>query len=253
MISYYAVSHPGKRREVNEDSFFAGNKSEDVYGIKVRNSLDMSVCDGMGGEKYGDQASREAVSVLRRYCEQCEGKNGLDFAYIQEACLEANEAVCSLMRKNKARMGSTLTLIRFYGEKVVFANLGDSKIFRLRNGKMEQISVDHSVVARLITDGIITKEEAKSHPSAHQITQYLGIYPDEMIIEPYISEDTIRTGDIYLLCSDGLTDMVDECVIESVLKEKEKLNRKGKRLLEMALENGGKDNVTLALAEIVLQ
>ena len=252
MISYYAVSHAGKKRQVNEDSFFAGNKTEEVYGIKLNNSLDLSVCDGMGGEMYGDQASKKAISVLMDFCRRCSGELSQNFTCIERACLEANDAVCDLMKKNKARMGSTLTLARFYGKEAVFANLGDSKIFRLRQGILEQISVDHSVVARLIADGVITKEEAKTHPSAHKITQYLGIYPDEMIIEPHIRGERIQAGDIYLLCSDGLTDMVDEDTIASVLREKKKLDARGKRLLETALENGGKDNVTLALAEIII-
>lgn len=252
MISYYAVSHAGKKREVNEDSFFVGDKTEEACGIKLNNSLDLSVCDGMGGEMYGDQASKKAVSVLMECCKRYRGELSQNFTCIEKACLEANDAVCDLMKKNKARMGSTLTLVRFYDRNVVFVNLGDSKIFRLRQGILEQMSVDHTIVARLIADGVITKEEAKTHPSAHKITQYLGIYPDEMIIEPHIRGEKIKTGDIYLLCSDGLTDMVDEDTITSVLWEKKKLDARGKKLLETALENGGKDNVTLALAEIII-
>lgn len=251
MIRYYAVSHPGKQRDVNEDSFFVGNKTKEVYGKTMRNSLDLSVCDGMGGESFGDQASQAAVMVLMNFCCENKGEEGMMYSCIQNACLTANEAVCDLMRKNKARMGSTLALIRFYKKRVVIANLGDSRIYRLRSGELSQISVDHSVVARLVSNGVITKEEARNHQSSHKITQYLGIFPDEMLIEPYIAEDYVHKGDCYLLCSDGLTDMVEEIAIESVLKEKFPLIKRGKRLLELALENGGKDNVTIALAEIV--
>lgn len=252
MLKYYAVSHPGNICEVNEDSFFAGDKAEEVSGLTLKDSLDMAVCDGMGGEMYGDQASQAAIVVIKDFCARVSGEKALDEECIKEACNNANDIVCEMMRLNKVRMGSTLALIRFYGRKMVLANLGDSRIYRLRDNMLEQLSVDHTTVARLIKEGLITTKEAKTHPSAHQITQYLGIFAEEMILEPHILVDEIKRGDIYLLCSDGLTDMVDDETIETMLKEGKKLDKLGKKLLETALHNGGRDNITLALAEVVI-
>lgn len=250
MIYYYAASNAGKKREKNEDSFFIKDVTTDTNGSTLINKLDASVCDGMGGEEYGELASAKVVEVLAKMCQEKKGIEGLNEAYIDEMCQKANLEVCELMSQMNAKMGSTLTLLRVYRKKAVIANIGDSKVYRLREAELEQMSYDHSTIGGLVRDGIISKEAAKTHPSAHEITQYLGIYPDEMIIEPFITTEDISRGDIYLLCSDGLTDMIEEKEIEKILASSAKLKDKGNTLMSQALENGGVDNVTIALVQI---
>lgn len=250
MIKYYAVTHPGYKRTRNEDCFFIGNSQLPTEGRTFFDHLDMAVCDGMGGEHFGDEASQAAIDVLYRYCCQNTDFDSMAENRILEVCLQANQAVCDVTKAKGALAGSTLCFVRFFKKQVVLANVGDSRIYRVREGRLEQLSVDHSVIGRLLRNGEISREEAKNHPAAHKLTQHLGIDPEDMLIEPYIITETVRAEDIYLICSDGLTDMVEDSEILNILNEDSSLGNRGNKLLESALSRGGKDNITIALAEI---
>ena len=137
------------------------------------------------------------------------------------------------------------------GQQVVFANVGDSRIYRFRNRTLTQISMDHSKVQRMISMGLLTPEQARKDPSRHVITQYLGMSP-EVRVSPYIVTDqSLQKGDIYLLCSDGLTDMVEDTQIEAILQKEKKLSDAVKALFEEAMKNGGRDNTTIILVHIM--
>lgn len=148
------------------------------------------------------------------------------------------------------KSGTTIVMMLVKEGRALLANVGDSRIYRLRNGKLEQMSVDHSKVQRMISMGILTPEQAKTDPSRHVITQYLGM-PSEIKVSPYIlSEVELHKGDVYVLCSDGLTDMVEDDQMEAILKEKERPKEAVQELLKAALENGGRDNVTIMILRI---
>lgn len=250
-IEASCICHQGKVRAKNEDNFyFAG-----VY-LKERNdglpniitiSKDSSqiVCygvfDGMGGEVYGEKAAYIAAKSFAGI--MFSKKSGINVQWLEDACLKMNEEVCVESQKHDyVRMGSTVAIIGFEKEKAYICNLGDSKIFVFRDNSLEQLSYDHTDARVLKEYGIRNRK-----PS---LTQHLGIYPSEMIIEPYCKEFEINSGDKYLLCSDGLTDMVSLNEIQKVLSESEILENTVLDLQKKALEYGGKDNITIILIEI---
>ena len=148
-------------------------------------------------------------------------------------------------------MGTTFVGMNISGQKMIFANIGDSRIYRLRKGKLKQLSQDHSVVQRMVRIGMLTEAEARKHPQRHQITQYLGIRQEEMMIEPQIEENVrIENGDRYLLCSDGLTDMLSDEEIEKTMNACRIVKDTVEKLWNAAIKNGGADNITVILLEV---
>ncbi len=239
------------RRKNNEDNFYCNGyyKAEtslnnDVYTDRSYSSNNLySVCDGMGGEEYGEKASLIAVSALDKYKRKDMRSN------IKAYVSEANQGICELIRSNGGiRSGSTVAILGIDRGKATAYNIGDSRVYLLRNGELTQLSQDHTKVEQLCRMGAITKEEARSHKDRHIITQHLGLFPDEIELSPYISEETaIEPGDKFLLCSDGLTDMLDDASISSILGEDISCKAAVEALVDTALKNGGKDNITAQL------
>ena len=250
-IKAACICHPGKVRINNEDNFyFSGvylkEKNDGLPNI-ISGSKDYSdaVCygvfDGMGGEACGEKAAYIAAKSLARIISNY--KNGISDQWLADTCLKMNEAVCEESQKHDyVRMGSTVAIVGFEKEKAYICNLGDSKIFIYRNNKLEQLSYDH-------TDARILKEYSikARKPS---LTQHLGIHPSEMILEPYCKELSINSGDKYLICSDGLTDMVGLDEVHQILNHAETTEKAVSMLLQKALESGGKDNITIILIEV---
>jgi serine/threonine protein phosphatase PrpC len=200
----------------------------------------------MGGEEYGELASLTAVSVL--------GDFSRDFdARADEYIRRANEIICDAIEKNGGmRIGTTMAVLSVSGRTARAYNIGDSRIYFMRDGVLRQISLDHTQVQRLINQGIITPEKAKTHPERHKLTQHLGIFPEEMIIEAYKAEPIeVQPGDIFLLCSDGLTDMVEDADIAAILAACGSPEEKSSALIAAALNNGGRDNVTALVVNAV--
>jgi protein phosphatase len=139
-------------------------------------------------------------------------------------------------------MGATLAMLLVVGERAYVANVGDSRVYRLRNGRLRRLSVDHSVVSELLEGGEITPQEAEDHHALGVVTQYMGM-PEE--VEPEIRSLALRSGDWFLLCSDGLTDMVDEAMLEQVLTTAEQPQAACEQLVQAANKAGGTDNITL--------
>lgn len=255
-INYAAFTHPGRVRENNEDNFYVDKKwrqdvAEGCLAVDgtVRNEkLTLSVCDGMGGQELGEKASLIAVETLDKYIKQ---EKVLSVETLNAYIQEANKIICDLMQRESKRIGSTMTLLQFSGESVMAANIGDSRIYLLRKGELFQLSQDHTVVERMVRMGMISKEEAVNHPKRHQITQNLGIFPEEMLIEPTVNREIcVEIGDKFLLCSDGLTDMLTDMQIKSILSEREEPVELARKLVQSAVDAGGKDNVTIVLAEV---
>ena len=150
-------------------------------------------------------------------------------------------------------MGTTFVSASFYDNQVCIMNLGDSRAYALQNGRLTQLSRDHTVVSSMVYMGRLTVSQAKNHPERHKLTQHLGIFEDEMIIEPSIAVSNYELGDRFLLCSDGLTDSVDDLQIQGILSVGKAPAEIAEALYEQALDCCSKDNITVVIMEIIAQ
>ncbi len=249
------VSDIGLCRQNNEDNFYMNGFYRDKVEINhiqhetIYDQKDFlcAVFDGMGGEKNGEIASLNAAEILKKY--QRAKFRQISDQYI----MEANKKVCEIMKElNIGRMGSTLAVAKIHKNQMSICNVGDSPIYLFRDSVLEQLSVNHNEAQSLFDMGMMTREELKTSKRKHRLTQHLGIFEDEMIIEPYIQENIqLLNNDFILLCSDGLTDMVEDEEIQYILQEKTDVQKKAAVLVDTALENGGRDNVTVVLLHIV--
>ena len=257
-IQSTVINNKGRVRGNNEDSFyfngiFMPRNRMDHGALVVKEFRDeiqlYAVCDGMGGTDSGEDASFCAVNGLagRRQ----EQRKLLDANELKHTLREISDQVYEEACQRGQKSGTTIAMMLLQGQQVVFANVGDSRIYRFRNRTLTQISMDHSKVQRMISMGLLTPEQARKDPSRHVITQYLGMSP-EVRVSPYIVTDqSLQKGDIYLLCSDGLTDMVEDTQIEAILQKEKKLSDAVKALFEEAMKNGGRDNTTIILVHIM--
>lgn len=247
-----AICAPGRIRTENQDNVYInGAFREDIADNSVFRRGDnapdrglYAVADGMGGEKHGELAALIAVKELRS-ADVSDGCSGLA-GYLANR----NADICDLMQKNDgARSGSTFAGLSVNGENADIANIGDSRVYLLRGGALSQISEDHTSVRQMVELGAITKEAARSHPDRHKLTQHLGIHPHEMVIEPHTVSMQLKDGDLFLLCSDGLTEMLDDQAIEAILSGAGKLEGRAEALYDTAMQNGGKDNISILLVQ----
>ena len=253
-ISAYAASNVGKRRQNNEDNYYFDgnyvNSANDIFAESLNSTeLIVSVCDGMGGEEAGEVASQIAVESLNK-CYKYLLDNNLSDEAIEKYVNYSNDLICGEIKKYKKRMGTTYTLLGIKDGVVTASNIGDSRIYRYSNGVLEQISHDHTEAQSMVDAGVVSAEESMKIPEKHRLTQHLGIFPYEMIIEPYIVRFPVSAGDRYLLCSDGLTDMLTNSEISAILCKKQSLKTIVDELISSALNKGGRDNVTIVLCEI---
>jgi PPM family protein phosphatase len=220
-------SDVGRQRSANEDSYFA------------RAPL-FAVADGMGGAQAGEVASRIAAESFA----PDEGWEGSPESYLRSIAKGANERIHRLAQADSTRsgMGTTLTAALLDGDDVSLAHVGDSRAYRFRDGQLKLLTSDHSLVEELRRQGRLTDEQAEDHPQRSIITRALGPEPDVVV-------DTMtyraRPGDVYLLCSDGLTTMVKEARIAAILSETDDLDAAVERLVEEANSAGGRDNITV--------
>jgi protein phosphatase len=232
-VNAFGLSDPGRRRRGNEDSF-------------VCEPPLFAIADGMGGAQAGEIASRIAATALRE-----ETADGLSTEErIVALVREANRRVFESAHEDRSRsgMGTTVTVAVVEGERVTFGHVGDSRAYLLRDGSLEQLTDDHSLVADLVRSGKLSPEEADAHPQRSVITRAVGTEPD-------IDVDTFavdaQEGDLFLICSDGLSDMVDDTrVREIVAGARPDLQRAARELIEAANRGGGEDNITVVLFEI---
>ncbi len=239
----------GRVRSTNEDNFcFGGQCLEPVnegleqilcYEAPLKNGAFMAVFDGMGGENDGEAA---AFAAARQMLRSRRGLGALlmpDRQYLLGLTRQLNGAVVAAARERHTdRMGSTMAALYFSRSCVYSCNLGDSRAYRLREGALVQLSRDH--VASGYPHG------GKKPP----LTQYLGIDPEELLVEPHIAGETPAPGDQYLLCSDGLTDMLTDSEICHILRSGTDVRECVRRLLTGALDRGGRDNVTAILCRL---
>jgi PPM family protein phosphatase len=219
----------GRQRSANEDS------------LVVRPPL-FAVADGMGGAKAGEVASAVAVEAVEAAKDSSEPAE----AQLAGIVREANRRIYDLAVADESRrgMGTTLTLAKLHGDEVSLAHVGDSRAYRLRGGQLEQLTRDHSLVAELERSGQITPEAAEHHPQRSIITRALGPEPD-VDVDTYTLSG--RDGDLFLLCSDGLTSMISDDEVSSILRSAGSLDEAADELVRAANQSGGKDNITVIL------
>lgn len=255
VINYAAISNMGLVRDKNEDNLFVNGEfmegeilnSPFVYAgqAKAESSV-FSVCDGMGGEAFGEEASLIAVKTLKKDWQKYFQININIIPILMDSINEINKKICQRITLKNKRMGTTLALVAFIQNKISIFNIGDSRIYQYRNKILRQISVDHTQVQTLIRSGIVSPEQAITHPSRNKLTQHLGIFSEELIIEPHIMIDMeIQDADQWLICSDGLTDMLNDTEISEIFNNYQTVMEQCNKLTETALQKGGKDNVTV--------
>lgn len=240
-ISYWCVSHIGNVRSVNQDnlvynrSFLPINKekrSEPICGKEAAKDLFiLGVFDGLGGEECGEVASYIAAKTAAEIKPK---KNpALDILAYHSL---ANQKICDYAVKNSvSAMGTTAAMLTFTEKKIILSNVGDSRVYRFDGDELKQLSVDHVSVS--------------AFGMKPPLSQNLGIPPTEMIIDPYLLELPYKDNDLYLICSDGLTDMVKNEEIAEILKN-ELPGDAIESLLSKALKAGGRDNITIILCKI---
>ena len=243
----------GALRQTNQDNLFINgvwrkdiNNHEAISFSRVAEGGIYAVCDGMGGERYGEEASLIAAQALA-------GVEPEDFfAAGTEHLSKMNQSICRLMRERCSRIGTTFVGLTVWQEQGRIINIGDSRAYLLRSGRLVKLSRDHTQAQRLLDLGLITPEQAATHPDRHKLTQHLGIFPEEMVIEPYLYDlPALYRMDLFLLCSDGLTDMLSDREIARILMENTRLKVKADILYQAAIRQGGKDNITVLLVQVL--
>ena len=245
-----ARSHIGKVRSKNEDNlcFFETilpEKKEQNYvltrSVCVDRPVFLGVFDGMGGYSGGERASVIMARLASQIWKENAGKLSANELMLA-ICEDANLAVCQEMRNDEGmRMGTTASMLCFEKKKYTLCNIGDSPIFRFRDGVLTQEHQEHTERA---TYESVTGQKADPKRK-FRLTQNIGLFPDEISIEPYCTEGNLLPGDIYLICSDGITDMVDPNQIAEILKTEKTVDAMAERLEQQAQEAGGKDNATV--------
>lgn len=240
-MEVYAKSDLGKVRDKNEDAYYIPN---DDVGINV-----YILSDGMGGYSGGEIASSLGVAAAKSYI-----INNYEVTFDQKedilklvngAVEYANMVIFekSRMEENLKYMGCTMEIVLLINDKLYMAHAGDSRIYRLRNRILRKLSKDHSYIEKLIKEGKITKEEAKTHPDKNMVTKALGTM---RLVEPDLIYKKFLKGDTLLICSDGLTNMVSEEEIKEVLQTSQNPE---KDLIKLANNYGGSDNITVIVVK----
>ncbi len=232
-----ALTDVGRKRQLNEDFVYACNKP-----VGKLPNLYM-VADGMGGHNAGDVASRTAVeSVIKSVTESSEVKLP---RIISEAVSNANRTIWDMAKSDPGMsgMGTTLVLCTFFEDSLYVANVGDSRLY-ICNDHLEQITVDHSLVEEMVRSGQITRQQSRTHSKKNVITRAVGVGAD---VRPDLFDVGMISGDTILLCSDGLSNMVTDQEMESLIRAAASLEEAADSLVETANRHGGDDNISAVL------
>jgi len=249
-IESFGISDVGKKREKNEDSFL----------VKPDLSLYM-VADGMGGHVGGECASKMAVETVEAVIsellhdpeatlpESASVKIGDYKSYLQYSLSQASFRIYDRALKDSKLqgMGTTSVVLMFQDDKAYVANVGDSRVYRVRKGKIEQLTEDHSLVGEQLKAGMLQKEDLKVHRLRNIITRSVGFQAE---VEADVDVKSLKEGDIFLLCSDGLYTLVEDAEMCDVLNH-QNLQEACKHLIDIANSRGGDDNVTVVVAKVV--
>jgi protein phosphatase len=237
-----AGTHPGCRHEENQDHYRAGRLSDDTYWIVL--------CDGMGGASSGGKASAMAVEFLAENIEK-RLPDMLSEKEVEEFMLDVVSRCNTMILQHSQSpeepitMGTTLVMAIVRGNVAQFVHAGDSRAYVLQKNSFKQITHDHSIVQELLDSGKITQEQAYNHPNKNIITSALGVDANTRID---YNEAKLGKGDVVVVCTDGLTNMVKDSAITAMIRETD-FFRVADRLIESAVEAGGYDNITAVVLE----
>ena len=260
-ITFTACSNTGLVRRNNEDNLYCDGVSLTPETSEIPFLLEstaqspciFAVCDGMGGESDGELASLTAVSTLNEYADSIKSavlSKSLDSA-VNDFIHDSNNRLCNIMKARSSSMGTTLALAVVTGSRVHAYNLGDSRIYTLKDNIFSLISEDQTMAAQKVKMGILTPEQALRDRSRNVLMRYLGVFESEMVLEAgIITPFEINTQCRMLLCSDGITDMINDSQIEAVLRNAPDTSNAAKTLINNAMANGGRDNATCIVIEI---
>jgi PPM family protein phosphatase len=229
IVEQAGLTDVGRQRHANEDAY-------------LMESPVFAVADGMGGAKAGEVAAGIAVDVVRT----APGEDTPAEKRLESVAREANRRIFEMAQTDESRrgMGTTLTAALVGDDELAIAHVGDSRAYLLRDGRLEQLTRDHSLVAELERTGQLTAEDAEHHPQKSIITRALGPEPD---VQVDTHTHRARSGDVYLLCSDGLTSMLSEEELGSILRSTASLSDAAEALVRAANQSGGRDNITVVL------
>jgi protein phosphatase len=250
-IELFSLTDTGKVREHNEDAIAA----EMDLGLMV-------LADGMGGYNAGEIASGIAVktvigmirdSVERETRGLIDTETGLtrQSIVLRDAIMRANKIIHQTAQSQPQceGMGTTIVSCLFFDNRVSIAHVGDSRLYRLRNDQLERLTMDHSLLQELVDRGFYSPEEAERSTNRNYVTRALGVEPTVAV---EVREDTVQKGDVYVLCSDGLSDMVeDEDIHLTISTFNANLATAGEQLIRLSNDNGGRDNVSIVMAHVV--
>ncbi|MGB4657807.1 MAG: Stp1/IreP family PP2C-type Ser/Thr phosphatase [Mobilitalea sp.] len=236
----FSITDIGERRRINQDYVFC---KEDTIG-KLPNLF--IVADGMGGHNAGDFASRFSVEFFTQKI----GEKDLvsPVALIEDALKETNNVLRSKAQEQSELegMGTTFVVATIFDKVMYVANIGDSRLYVIGKA-MKQITEDHSLVEAMVKTGELDRNEARVHPNKNIITRAVGANEE---VEPDFFEVELEEGDTVLMCSDGLTNMLEDETIEQIVRENDELTAAGSTLVKRANENGGKDNIAIILIRV---
>ena len=238
-MKYYAMTDVGRRREVNQDYVYATDQAVGPFPNLL------VVADGMGGHKAGDFASKYTVEVVKRELET--SRAGKPAAILKKIVRTANRELIEAASQDVKLegMGTTLVAATVIDHTLYFANIGDSRLY-LINDKIRQLSKDHSLVEEMVRLGGIKAEDARNHPDKNIITRAMGVKADA---EADFYEFHIKRGDVILMCTDGLSNMVEDEDMFGLVKGARDIVEAVQLLIDRANSNGGRDNIGVVLAE----
>lgn len=228
--------------------------NEDVWA-EVPHLHFFLLADGMGGHQAGEIAAKETVKILSKVIDKKLKTSNQPLSVLEmeellrKAIRHVNTLIFKMGRENLELrgMGTTLCTLFFHQEGVIFAHVGDSRIYRCRQGVMEQVTKDHSLLCELVDQGQINEQQASEFLYKNIITKAIGTEPK---VEPSLGVAEVQAGDLFLMCSDGLSDLVSLEEIEAEICSKSSLQKKAKRLIALANEKGGRDNITVVLVKV---
>ncbi|MGI6576231.1 MAG: Stp1/IreP family PP2C-type Ser/Thr phosphatase [bacterium] len=241
----WSGSHIGRVRELNEDSYYIWCSGETGFFM---------VADGMGGHQAGEVASKLAIDTLRNYietfCFDVPTTANIDYsAIMQKGVQQCNRVIFqqALTEPKYAGMGTTLTAAMVVKGNLFSAHVGDSRLYLFRQGKLHLLTRDHSLVEEMVAEGLVTREEAQNHPRRHILTRAIGT--DENVAVD-TSVCALEPKDLLLLCTDGITSLINDGEITEVLKQNTVLCKQGQALMDLANSRGGEDNITIILVQV---
>lgn len=253
-IKFAVRSEIGLVRTNNEDNFYCNgvymtvSERERPFFMTALADIPsiFAVCDGMGGEDCGELASLTAIETLAKH-----SKRGFDDKAINDFVVDANDRICLIMKEQGLRMGTTLALAVVRDDSFMIYNVGDSRIYRLENNRLVRVSNDHTLAEDKVRMGLITPAKAEKDRDRHVLTRYLGIFDEEYALYPdSYGPFSFESNKRILLCSDGLTEMLDYNEMALIMNEAQNVAAAVNNLVDAALSNGGRDNVTCIVLEV---